>query len=359
MTQTELEGAFQKLGITISEATLEKCPVYLCAFAPETGIEEILKKAGGHRSRSLKSWYVATDKALLLRILKALGRYRGAEVEQEEIQALRAALRAHNYSAKTECNYVSSFGQALDYLYPRPPADWNLEDLEDFLAHLKSRGLGGNALNGVVNALLFYLKNILGRGPESYPLQRARKPRKGLEIFTVEEVRSILLTLKNVKHRAMLVLCYSCGLRVGEVVALRVGDLDTIRMSLKVPAGKGRKQREVPLCETALRCLRLYDYEQRNTDDFVFAGGTAGRNCSVRSVQEAFHQAKEKAGVLRAGCMQALRHSYAVHLLDKGTDISLVQQLLGHEDRKTMTRYLHLTTRNVDRVVSPVEEMGI
>ena len=359
MTLIEAESAFQKLGITLSAATLEKCPVYLCAFTPEAGVEEILQKAGGHWNRNFKSWYVSADKALLLRLLKSLGKYCGANVEREETQLLRAALRAHNYSAKTECNYISSFGQALDYFYPRPPADWNLEELEGFLAHSALRGMGGNALNGMVNALRFYLKSVLGSTSDRYQLQRARKPRKGIEIFTVEEVRAILLSLKNVKHRAMLVLCYSCGLRVGEVVALKVEDLNIGRMTLKVPAGKGRKGREVPLCETALRCLRLYDYEQRQAADFVFAGGTGSGACSVRSVQEAFHHAKEKAGILRVGCMQALRHSYAVHLLDKGTDMSLVQQLLGHEDRKTMTRYLHVTTRDVDRVVSPVEAMGI
>ena len=359
MTLPELEGAFQKLGIALSAATLEKCPVYLCTFIPEAGVEQILRKGGGYWSRSLQSWYIAADKALLLRLVKAIGRHRGTETEPPEVQALRAALRAHNYSAKTESNYVSNFGQALDYFYPRLPASWKVTEMEAFLAHLALRGIGSNTLNGMVNTLLFYEKKVLGRAPGTYPLHRTRKPQKELQIFTVAEVRSILMTLKNAKHQAMLVLCYSCGLRVGEVVALRGTAVDTRRMTLQVPAGRGRKGREVPLAQTALQCLRRYGYEQRQEHDFLFAGGSGRTGCSVRSVQEAFHHAKERAGVARLGGMQALRHSYAVHLLDKGIDTALVQALLGHEDRKTMTRYLHLTTRTVDRVGSPVEEMGI
>ena len=158
----------------------------------------------------------------------------------------------------------------------------------------------------------------------------------------------------------MLMLCYSTGLRVSEVVKLMTRNIDSRRMAILVEQAKGKKDRIVPLSPVLLVMLREYARVYKpSVKGVLFEGQVPGQAYSVRSLQEVLHAAKEKGRVYKQGGVHALRHSFATHLLDKGTDISMIQKLLGHNDLKTTLRYLHTTNKDILNVVSPLDSLGL
>ena len=149
---------------------------------------------------------------------------------------------------------------------------------------------------------------------------------------------------------------YACGLRVSEVVSLRIRDIDGKRRVMHIHAAKGKKDRIVSLSPTLLVMLREY-YKQYKPNDYLFEGQYPACHYSVRSIQTVLQTAKERAGILRPGSIHGLRHSFATHLLDKGIDVVMIQKLLGHNDIKTTLRYLHVTNRDLGKVISPLEDI--
>jgi site-specific recombinase XerD len=158
----------------------------------------------------------------------------------------------------------------------------------------------------------------------------------------------------------MLMLAYSAGLRVSEVVAIKTRNIDSSRMCILVEQAKGKKDRVVALSPLLLIMLREYWKEYKpDKDGYLFAGQWAGQPYSTRSMQLVLERAKERAGVLKQGGVHALRHSFATHLLDKGTDVTMIMKLLGHNDIKTTLRYLHVTNRDMLHIISPLDDLGL
>jgi len=155
-------------------------------------------------------------------------------------------------------------------------------------------------------------------------------------------------------------LAYSSGLRVSEVVAMKTRDIDESRMSVFVERSKGKKDRIVSLSPVLLVMLREYIKEhQPDQKGYLFSGQFAGEPYSSRSLQLILAAAKEKAGILKPGSMHALRHSFATHLLDKGTDVTIIMKLLGHNDIRTTMRYLHVTNRDILQILSPLDDLNL
>ncbi len=154
----------------------------------------------------------------------------------------------------------------------------------------------------------------------------------------------------------MVMLGYSCGLRVSEITNLRIPDIDENRRLLLVKKGKGKKDRVITLSPVMLVMLREYKNKYK-PGHFLFEGQRAGTQYSVRSLELIIHAAKEKAGIKKEGSMHMLRHSFATHLLDKGTDVVFIQKLLGHNDIKTTLRYLHVTNKDILNILSPIEDI--
>jgi site-specific recombinase XerD len=177
-------------------------------------------------------------------------------------------------------------------------------------------------------------------------------------MFSKEDIEKILKAIDNLKHKTILLLCYSSGLRVSEVVSLRVKDIDSNRMVITIRAAKGKKDRIVPLSPTTLIHLRAYFKEYKPTD-FFFEGQYEGEHYSKRAAQTILAIAKKKAKINKPGSIHALRHSYATHLLDKGVDITYIQKILGHNDLKTTLRYLHVTNRDLSKIESPLEDLDL
>lgn len=175
-------------------------------------------------------------------------------------------------------------------------------------------------------------------------------------MFNQDEIAALINSTGNKKHKIMLMLAYSAGLRVSEVVALKTADIDSKRMTIMIRQAKGKKDRLAGLSPVLLVLLREYAKEYKpDRDGFLFQGNSKGTSYSTRSLQEVLQAAKKKAGILRPGSIHSLRHSFATHLVDRGTDISMIQKLLGHNSIKTTLRYLHTSNKDLLRIVSPLD----
>jgi len=173
----------------------------------------------------------------------------------------------------------------------------------------------------------------------------------------MEEVALIFRAVMNIKHRCILFLIYSGGLRLGEVINLHVKDIDSDRMMMKVRQGKGRKDRYTLLSDKALELLRAY-FREYKPKVWLFEGENGSRYSS-RSVQEIFYKAVTKSGVRKHASVHTLRHSFATHLLESGTDIRYIQELLGHSNMKTTLIYSHITRRGLEGIRSPLDSLNI
>jgi site-specific recombinase XerD len=179
-------------------------------------------------------------------------------------------------------------------------------------------------------------------------------------VLSREEIRGIFSAIKNLKHRALLMAIYSAGLRVSEVVHLKVSDLDSQRMTIRVQQGKGQKDRYTLLSQRTLEVLRDY-WRAYRPQDWLFPGKPATQPLSVSAVQRVFGMVLLRAGIKKPASVHTLRHSFATHLLEDGTDLYHIQRLLGHASPKTTTVYLHLSRKDMRSVRSPldlVEEIG-
>ncbi len=187
-------------------------------------------------------------------------------------------------------------------------------------------------------------------------MPRIKREKKLPVILDPTEVRRLLEVPNNLKHRAILMITYAAGLRVSEVVNLKVTDIDSKRMQIRVEQGKGRKDRYALLSEVNLEMLRIY-WQAYRPQTWLFPSYNHDVALSVRSVQKVFERARQKAGIQKKVTVHSLRHSFATHLLESGTDIFYIQQLMGHASVKTTTVYIHLRNQNALKVISPIDLM--
>ena len=278
----------------------------------------------------------------------------GDKVPPEYIKTL--LLR--KYSEKTVKVYTSLFLQFMRYFKRKRLDEIGDEEIRDYLLYLNTRRkVSDSHLNQSINSIKFYYEKVLGRPTKEYYLQRPRTSRKLPEVMSLEEVSSILRSVDNIKHRCILYLIYSGGLRLGEVTNLRVTDIDPGRMMIKIRQGKGKKDRYTLLSDKALELVRQY-LQEYSSSDWLFQGKEGGKY-SDRSVQEIFHKAVRKAGIRKPVTVHTLRHSFATHLLEQGTDIRYIQELLGHGNIKTTLIYSHITRKGISGIRSPLDSMTL
>ncbi|TCX54619.1 recombinase XerC [Dehalobacter sp. 12DCB1] len=213
-------------------------------------------------------------------------------------------------------------------------------------------------VNQSISAIKFFFFSVLGRTDICYNLPRPKKEEILPDVLSQEEVFCILRSVKNIKHRAILFLIYSAGLRVSEVVNLQVNDIDKSRMLIHIRQAKGRKDRYSILSEITLNILRKYVREYK-VKDWLFKGGNEGSHLSERSVQNIFKEACTKANIKKDVSVHSLRHSFATHLLEGGTDLRYIQELLGHKNSKTTEIYTHVSQRDLAKIHSPIDALDI
>jgi site-specific recombinase XerD len=265
--------------------------------------------------------------------------------------AMSQALRAMKYSQRTATRYFSIVDRYARFL-DIPLIESGTEDATRFLACLEHDfKSSASTLNQAISALRFLYTKVLGR---EAPLKRRPKSDRRLPgVLSREEAMRLVVAPRNLKHRALLVLAYSAGLRVSEIAALRVSDVDPSRGVILVRSGKGRKDRYTILATRTKRLLETY-IDLYKPQSWLFEGQNGG-HLSTRSIQEVFCRAKDKIGITKIVSIHSLRHSFATHLLENGTDIRYIQELLGHANAKTTQIYTHIAKKDFLKIRSPYD----
>lgn len=250
------------------------------------------------------------------------------------------AMQVRGFSARTHESYLAAVKDLARY-YHRAPDQLGIDDLRRYFEYLATeRGLSGASCRLFLHGIRFLYLQVLAWPAFDVDIPIPKKAQRIPELLTRAEVGRILEACTHPKHRMMLTLCYGCGLRLGELVALKVRAIDGERKLLRVEQGKGGKDRLVPLSDTLLAQLRTYWRLFRPTE-WLFPGRTLTATLSETSVQKAFTQAKARAGVKKIGGIHGLRHAYATHQLEAGLLVHRLQRLLGHQDIHSTLRYVH------------------
>ena len=267
---------------------------------------------------------------------------------------MKMDLELKGFSEKTCQCYLRGVRQFVRH-YQRCPSELGTEEIRTYLHYLiTERGLSQSYVNQAYSALKFFYVTTLGRTWDVRRIPRSKRARKLPIVLSQEELSSLFSATRNRKHRVILVTLYSAGLRLSEGTHLQVGDLDSDRMTIRVCAGKGAKDRYTVLAQRTLDLLRAY-WRLERPGTWLFPGQQAGQPLSERSVQKILAKSRVEAGITKAITVHSLRHSFATHLLESGVDIYHIQRLLGHTTVKTTAGYLHLTPRELAQVISPLD----
>jgi len=264
---------------------------------------------------------------------------------------------------KTQAGYLRAvikftlfFGRSPDLASP--------EDLRTFQLQQVEQGVSSTTINATITGLRFLFDVTLERPSALKRMSRVRQPQKLPQVLSVDEVARLLAGSSNPKHRAALAVAYGAGLRASEVVHLKVADIDSERMIVRVNQGKGRRDRYAMLSPSLLELLRAW-WRQGHAQGKMRPGGWLfpGRNpanpLSTRQLNKACHTAAQAAGLDKRVSMHTLRHSFATHLLENKVDIRLIQVLLGHRKLETTARYSHVATRTLGAVTSPLDQLTL
>lgn len=278
------------------------------------------------------------------------------------LQRLHEELVRRNYSAFTHDRYLRTV-KAFHRYIQRPLDEVSPDDLRRYHAYLlEERRLQAHSVVAQVSALRFFYVRVLKRREMKEDLPYPKRPRRLPRVLTPDEVRRLIGGAKNLYHRTMLLVLYGCGLRRSELLQLKVADIDSQRMVIRVDRGKGGHAREVPLSPTLLAALREY-YRWMRPKTYLFPGQAHGwradKPLTAKVVWDAVHCAAQAAGIKRRVSPHVLRHSYATHLLEAGADLRTIQVLLGHADLTHTTVYLHLSPRHLQAAPNPLERLAI
>lgn len=273
------------------------------------------------------------------------------------VDRLRRWMVFRRYSESTVRIYTEMLEIYLRFIKPDKPEDMLDDGIQRFTnGYILPRRLSFSYQNQLVNALKLFYVEILKREMEPSKFQRPRPEYQLPNVLNKSEVKRILDSIRNIKHRAMLTTIYGCGLRRAELLHLKPGDIDSKRGLLMVRQGKGRKDRVVPISERNIALLRAY-YRQYKPEVWMFEGNVRGRQYDERSLQMVLKQAVRKAGIRKPVTLHWLRHSYATHLHESGVDIRYIQEILGHKDTRTTEIYTHVSSRSIQLIRSPLDDL--
>jgi site-specific recombinase XerD len=270
------------------------------------------------------------------------------------LESVRSELRLHGYSVRTQRSYLHHLKAFLDYTGDIPESAGGQTLHSYLLSRLESRGVSRSYYNQAISAIQFLFRHVLREPKLIDDLPRPRKEYRLPIVLGRAEVRSLYTAIGNPKHRALVLLLYSAGLRVSEVVRLRPEDLDEGRRLIHIRGGKGRKDRYTLLANAALAAVKRYQ-EPGIVGPWLFPGGRPERHISTRSVQQVVEMARQRAGIKKQATAHTLRHSFATHLLEAGTDLRYIQELLGHASSRTTEIYTHVSRHVLGRIRSPLD----
>ena len=279
-------------------------------------------------------------------------------MSEEIISPLRRKMiedmTVRNLDERTQRGYIRAVRSCCGYC-SRRPAQLTFEDVRRFQLHLIENGLAPGSVNGAMVGLRFFFRVTLRRPEALDYIPMAREPQRLPLVMTPEEVASLLEAAPGPKWRAALSVAYGSGLRASEVVGLKVSDIDSQRMRIRVEQGKGRRDRDALLSPHLLAVLRNWWKVARPPVWLSPNPHAPFTPVTARSLNRAFHLAARRAGIQKPVCLHTLRHCFATHLLEQGVDVRVIQVLLGHRKLETTAVYTHVVAKTLDGVASPLD----
>lgn len=275
----------------------------------------------------------------------------------ESIVTFKRYLSSKRYSPSTITTYSEALKSFLIFCNTKSISEISNDDVILYNNnYILKNNLSSSYQNQIVNAIKLYFKIVKETAIIIEKIHRPKREKTLPNVLSKEEVKSILQVHVNVKHKTMLSLIYSCGLRCGELLALKPSNIDSKRNIVLIKNAKGKKDRIVPLSPKILELLREY-YKLYQPKTYLFEGQTPGKPYDDRSLQQVLKQALQKANITKPATLHWLRHSYATHLLESGTDLRYIQELLGHNSSKTTEIYTHVSTKNIQQIKSPFDDL--
>ncbi|MDF1612563.1 site-specific tyrosine recombinase/integron integrase [Stygiobacter electus] len=272
----------------------------------------------------------------------------------ELVDTYMKILHLKNYSPTTEKTYLNHLNLFLDYVKTTKVSNVDSKFLLNYFNFIKeSKNFSYSSMKQALASVRFLFLDVLKKEVDFDFFIKMKKPNSLPNILTTEEVKNIINSIVNLKHRAIISTIYSCGLRISEAVNLKIQDIDSKAMTIKIVNAKGKNDRFVMLSEKLLKLLREY-FTLCKPKDYLFEG-QFGEKYSARSIQQIFNNAEKKIKIRKKVTVHTLRHSFAFHLLDNGTDIRFIQELLGHKHLSTIRIYTHINPTSVKKIKSPFD----
>lgn len=268
-------------------------------------------------------------------------------------EAFHQKLALKKYSKNTANIYTSMFEGFINYFPETKVDELGEEQIRKYLSHQVKLGRSDSMLNQIINSIKFYYEIVLGMPNRFYDIERPILREKLPEVLSKEEVMNILNCTRNIKHRCLLSTIYSAGLRIGEVLNLKIKDIDSHRMMLRIENAKGGKDRYTILSKNLLEKLRCY-YVDYKPKEYLFEGMN-GNKYSASSIRKVLKKSCQRAGIRKEVKPHTLRHSFATHLLEQGTDLRRIQILLGHNSLKTTEIYTHVANTAMSTIKNPLD----
>jgi site-specific recombinase XerD len=267
-------------------------------------------------------------------------------------------LKELRYSVNTQNVYTDLFEEFINYYPEKQSEEITEEEIISFLRYLvNERKISTSYQNQSINAIKFYYERVLGGTRKIYLIERPRKENYLPEVLSEEEITSILKAISNLKHKAIIMVIYSGGLRISELINLKVKDIDSDRMQIRISQAKGKKDRYTLLSNKTLLILRKY-FTEYKPKEWLFEGVSGGQYADS-SIYSIFKKAIASANIKKKVSIHSLRHSFATHLLENGTDLRYIQNLLGHSSSKTTEIYTHITVKGFDLIKNPLDKLDI
>jgi len=273
---------------------------------------------------------------------------------------IRREMIVRNYSRSTIRAYLSCLRSFVRYFKPRHPRELTSDDIRDYLVFLLDmKCFTSGTVNQAYSALKFLYNDLYKKPLAIGALPRPKKDRKLPVVLNDLEIMRLLTSVKNLKHRAMLMVAYGSGVRVGELVRVRVEDIDFSRRQLFIRGAKGKKDRYTIFPESIVPTFREYWKSYKvGRSGWLFGGQKPGEHISKETIQTIIRNNLGAARITKGASMHTLRHSFATHLLENGTDIRTIQELLGHKSIKTTEIYTHVTTQMISKIRSPLDDLA-
>jgi integrase/recombinase XerD len=279
------------------------------------------------------------------------------EIHLKKIAQFKDWLSSRRYSPNTIKTYTDALRTFLKFFHNKPISQINNQDLIRFNNdYILRNGFSSSFQNQVVNAIKLFFRKIENTQLEVDLIHRPKREKKLPNVLSKEEVKQILEATSNLKHKAMLSLIYACGLRRSELLNLKPKDVDSKRKILLIKQSKGKKDRITPISDKLIQLLREY-YKEHNPKLWLFEGQIKGEKYSERSLEEVLKKSVKLATVNKPVTLHWLRHSYATHLLESGTDLRYIQELLGHNSSKTTEIYTYVSAKSLQQIKSPFDDL--